>query len=75
MVKVEEILSLLPPGHGPFPSSEILSGHCRMLLGNHVLGLWGVGIGSGHTKARPSPAYAAGQGSAPLVKRWAGGRL
>lgn len=75
MVKVEEILSLLPPGHGPFLSSEILSGHFRMLLGNPMLGLWGVGISSGHTKVQPSQAYAAGQGLAPLVKGWAGGQL
>ena len=40
-----------------------------------MLGLWGVGISSGHTKVQPSQAYAAGQGLAPLVKGWAGGQL
>lgn len=75
MLKVEEILCLLPLGHRLFLSSEILFGHFRMLLGNHVLGLWGVGISSGHIKVQLSPAYAAGQGLAPLVKGWAGGQL
>ena len=44
VLKVEEILRLLPPGHRLFLSAEILFGHFRMLLGNHGLGLWGVGI-------------------------------
>lgn len=67
--------SLPPLGHWLFLSLEVLVGQSGCFLRNHVLGLWGAGVSSGHIQVPFSPTQAAGQDLVLLVKGWDGGQL